>query len=61
MKKIYMTPTLEVVAIQSTVILAGSNYDVNNDFGGGSGGTTGKTIEVNSRQGRGYWDDEDEY
>ena len=60
MKKIYMTPTLEVVAIQSTVILAGSNYDVN-DFGGGSGGTSGKTIEVNSRQGRGFWDDEEEY
>lgn len=61
MKKIYMTPTLEVVAIQSTVILAGSNYDVNNDFGGESGGTGGKTIEVNSRQGRGFWDDEEEY
>ena len=52
MKKTYLNPELIVVKIQPAHMLAASEkYDTNDDFGGGSGGTSGGDFVVNGRDG----------
>ena len=47
MKKTYINPTMEVVKVNmQQQMLAGSTLNMNGDFGGASGGTSGKGVNV---------------
>lgn len=52
MKKIYIQPALEEIKISTTTLLSGSETQELK---------TGTASEWASREGRGFWDDEDEY
>ncbi len=53
MKKVYINPTIEIVKVESHQIMAGSPYNLNN--------SKQNPAEADSRQGRGFWDDEEDY
>ena len=53
MKKTYMIPTLQVVKIQPSQILAGSEIGIGDDYGGG---------KIQARQGRfSRWEEDDDF
>lgn len=51
MKKEYINPEIQIVKVELQRMMAGSDQDVSN----------GTPKEWASREGRGFWDDEDEY
>ncbi len=53
MKKAYINPTIEIVKVESHQIMAGSPYTLNEE--------KKDPTTADSRQGRGYWDEEEEY
>ena len=52
MKKVYINPTIEIVKVESHQIMAGSPYNLNE--------TKKDPTTADSRQGRGFWDDDEE-
>ena len=58
MKKNYITPTMEIMTVQTQRLMAGS---VGSNKGIGYGGVdTNGTKDPSSRHNNGWWDDEDE-
>lgn len=57
MKKIYLKPETVTMKIATSMILSGSNPDVAYD----PDETPVNPDLVESRQGRGFWDDEEDY
>ena len=53
MKKVYINPTIEIVKVESHQIMAGSPYNLH--------GSKEDPAGADSRQGRGFWDDEEDY
>lgn len=55
MKKTYINPTIQIVKIQTVQMLASSEQvGLRGDYNSG-------TVTIASREGRGFWDDDEEY
>ena len=60
MKKIYMKPTTIEILVDVQPMMGGSeNIDKATGFGDQTGGTGSGDVIINSRQGRGFWDEEE--
>lgn len=53
MKRTYINPTIEIVKVESHQIMAGSPYNLHD--------TKEDPTTADSRQGRGFWDDDEDF